>query len=186
MRILGGAFLERGVDEDPIGIAVPRGHEPGLLVGVLQDLDLTPVEYPAVARIVAQHAAVAILLGGPQEVPALPEALVTQVGREQAVKVRQAFFGQQVERQGDARAVGNAPGALAKRCRAAIRVLVLELVGGQEVAREPQLALLEVTLHEASDQAFEIAQDLDPRRDLAVGVVGAFDQDIHDQGLFRP
>ena len=95
--------------------------------------------------------AVPVFLGGPQIVPAAPEAVVPQVHSEQPVEVGQALFGQEVQRQRCPGGVGNTrwPGP-----RSSLRWVVGAFVGcrAEQIRREPELALPLVSFHELADR----------------------------------
>src|SRR4051794_7636470 len=99
VRELGGPLLYRGIGEDPVRIPVPFGVEPSPKVFELHLLELPLLQQTGIPGVVVEHLAVPVFLGGPQIVPAPPEAVVSQIHRKQPVKVRETFFSQEIQRQ---------------------------------------------------------------------------------------
>ncbi len=168
VRLLGGALLERGVDEDPVGVPVPLRVEAAAEVLELELLQPALVEDPRGARVGGEDHAVAVLLRGPEVGPVAPDAVVAEVDREDPVEVREAFLGEEVERQRGPGVVRDARGPGAEVVL--VPVGVLSGPGTQQVLREPELALLLVAGHQAGDHALEVAEHRDAVAQLAVGV----------------
>jgi hypothetical protein len=96
MGELGGSLLHRRVGEHPVRVPIPLRVEPGSQVLELHFFELPLLQDTGIPRIVVEYLPVSILLGGPQIIPAAPETVISQVHREQPVKVRQPLFGEKV------------------------------------------------------------------------------------------
>jgi hypothetical protein len=156
---LRGPLLQRGVDEHPVRVGVPRRLEARAQVLELHALEHRVVEDAAVARVVVQHRAVPVLLGGPQVGPLRPERVAAEVGGEQPVEVRQPLLGEEVEREGDAHGQRDARGAPAQLGEVVVGVGVGR--GGEELAREPERPLGLVRVHQRVHHGLEVGEHLD-------------------------
>ncbi len=165
VRELGRPLLHGGVGEHPVRIPIPLRVEAGAEILELHLLDLALVEQAGVARVVVEHLAVAVFLGGPEVVPGAPVTLVAQVHGEEPVEVRQPFLGQHVERERRPDRIRDAARLIAQ--------LPGEFVRGafglrpEDVGREPEVALALMGLHELADRLFEILEHFDFRCDFA-------------------
>ena len=165
VRVLRGPLLHRGVGEDAVGIAVPRRMEAGPDVLELHLLELPLVEELGVARVVVQDLAVPVLLGGPQVVPEAPVAVVLEIDGEQAVEMRQALFGEGVDRERRPHGIGNALRARAQVAQ--VRLAAIALGEAEQVGRHPQHALALVRRHHFAYGGLEILQDFELREEFA-------------------
>ena len=132
------------------------------------------IEKPRIADIVTEDVAVAVFLCRPEIIPQAPEVAAPEVLGDQPMEVRQAFFGEDVESDGDAGVVRDGACAV-PQLGEFLFVDVIVLVGREKVGGIPQLAFLFVLGNELFDDALEVHEDFEFRSER----FGEFFQLIH-------
>jgi len=98
-------------------------------------------------------------------------AFISEIDSENSVKVRKAFFGEQVESEGYARRLTDPLGALAELTEVPVRIFVRRRI--ENLTRKPENPLCFVNCHKLRDNLFEVRKNFDLRKHLGVGCLHA-------------
>jgi len=108
-----------------------------------------------------KNRAVPILVGRREIVPVRLNNVGTQINGKEAVEVRQAFLGEEIQSKRDARWITYSPRALSQFFEMAVRILSGWWL--QQLRGKPQHTLGFVRRHQLGDNWLEIAEHLDLR-----------------------